>query len=1050
MPLKTNNTSVEIQSLAFQSLCGSIGPRRYQCRLSRILPTIAAFLVSSQVSYAASPGGLSSDLQLWLKADAGTSTSTDGNTLTTWSDQSSQGRNATETVHPPIFRDNATDNLNFNPSIEFNGSVNHLHLSLDSLEGTDGFTYFAVGVREDGNSNPILGSNEGRLAYYFGFYDDERFSFTINRSGTNPALSTIAAHDSPAISPYLGFGYNDSLQLERDSTTFAGSGNNTAMANHNTYYVGRSETNYYLGHISEVIIYDTTLGATDRSKILSYLAIKYGLTLGQNLAAQDYLSSSGTVIWDASTVGTTYDEDIAAIGQDDDSELDQTQSRSSNADAIVTIAENGSGMADGEFLFWSNDGGSNSFSTTDVPTGIDQRLTREWIIEETGEVGSVDISFDLDGITLPSGLSVPAEFLLLTDDDGTFASGTSTLEANSFSNNVVTFTGINENLLDDGGFFTLGVRDLEAPAGIDSGIQLWLKADAGTSTSTDGNTLTTWSDQSGQGRNATESTNPPIFRDNATDNLNFNPSIDFDGNDDHLDLSLDSLEGTDGFTYFAVGIREDGNSNPILGSNQDRLDYYFGFYDDERFSFTIDRSGTNPVLSTIAAHDSPAISPYLGFGYNDSLQLERDSTTFAGSGNNTSMANGSSYYVGRSESNYYLGRISEVIVYDTTLGATDRSKILSYLAIKYGLTLGQNVAAQDYLSSSGTVIWDASTVGTTYDEDISAIGQDDDSGLDQTQSKSSNADAIVTIAENGGGMADGEFLFWSNDGGSNSFSTTDVPTGIDQRLTREWVIEETGEVGSVDISFDLDGITLPSGVSAASHFFLLTDADGTFASGASTLASSSFSSNVVTFTGINEDLLDDGVFFTLGVGNENPNAADDSLTRVPGTDLVKIFVQDLLDNDSDPDGDSFSFVGNQLPATSTNGSTLSLLTGNRWILYTPAESAPATDDTFTYQIQDTIGATDTATVTLTTETPNTQTRNNTRAAVNGNDIDVEFRGIPGRKYKVQYTTSLEGTISWTDTGVTITAGSRGKLSHTDADAAAQHGSKFFRTVEVDE
>ena len=35
---------------------------------------------------------------------------------------------------------------------------------------------------------------------------------------------------------------------------------------------------------------------------------------------------------------------------------------------------------------------------------------------------------------------------------------------------------------------------------------------------------------------------------------------------------------------------------------------------------------------------------------------------------------------------------------------------------------------------------------------------------------------------------------------------------IDQRLTREWVTEETGEVGSVGLSFDLDGISLPTGV----------------------------------------------------------------------------------------------------------------------------------------------------------------------------------------------------------------------------------------------
>ena len=424
---------------------------------------LVLFLILNLQSQAASPGGLSSDLQLWLKADAGTSTSTDGITITEWSDQSSQGRNATESTNPPIFRDNATDNLNFNPTIDFDGNDDHLDLSLDSLEGTDGFTYFAVGIREDGNSNPILGSSLGRLLYYFGFYDDERFSFTINRSGTNPVLNTIAAHDSPAISPYLGFGYNDSLQLERDSTTFAGSGNNTSMANGNSYYVGRSESNYYLGRISEVIVYDTTLGATDRSKILSYLAIKYGLTLGQNIAQQDYLSSAGTVIWEASTVGTSYDEDIAAIGQDDASELNQTQSKSSNSSAIVTIAENGGGMTDGEFLFWSNNGGSTTLNTTDLPSGISYRLPREWVIEETGEVGAVDLSIDISGLTFPGGTPSQPELVLLVDSDATFASGATSIAASSLSGDIVTFTGVGESVIEDGLFFTLAIEGILPP-----------------------------------------------------------------------------------------------------------------------------------------------------------------------------------------------------------------------------------------------------------------------------------------------------------------------------------------------------------------------------------------------------------------------------------------------------------------------------------------------------------------------------------------------------------------------------------------------------------
>ena len=67
-----------------------------------------------------------------------------------------------------------------------------------------------------------------------------------------------------------------------------------------------------------------------------------------------------------------------------------------------------------------------------------------------------------------------------------------------------------------------------APGWVDTNLEVWLKANAGTSTTTDGNTLATWADQSGNALDATAVT-APIYRNNATDSLNFNPVIDFDG-----------------------------------------------------------------------------------------------------------------------------------------------------------------------------------------------------------------------------------------------------------------------------------------------------------------------------------------------------------------------------------------------------------------------------------------------------------------------------------------------------------------------------------------
>jgi hypothetical protein len=54
----------------------------------------------------------------------------------------------------------------------------------------------------------------------------------------------------------------------------------------------------------------------------------------------------------------------------------------------------------------------------------------------------------------------------------------------------------------------------------------------------------------------------------------------------------------------------------------------------------------------------------------------------------------------------FKGKYAEIIGYEDTLSDTERQKVESYLALKYGITLDQSTA-QDYLASDGTVVWNA-------------------------------------------------------------------------------------------------------------------------------------------------------------------------------------------------------------------------------------------------------------------------------------------------------------------------------------------------------
>ncbi len=116
--------------------------------------------------------------------------------------------------------------------------------------------------------------------------------------------------------------------------------------------MGRSEffDASYKGDILEVITYDARNSDADRRKIESYLAIKYGITLGTNGTSLDYVDSNGTNIY---AIGG-FNYDIAGIGRDDDAQLNQKQSKTINKVDDITI-----GLSD---IFATNDVNTNVFA----------------------------------------------------------------------------------------------------------------------------------------------------------------------------------------------------------------------------------------------------------------------------------------------------------------------------------------------------------------------------------------------------------------------------------------------------------------------------------------------------------------------------------------------------------------------------------------------------------------------------------------------------------------------------------------------------------------
>ncbi|MCO6359400.1 T9SS type A sorting domain-containing protein [Roseivirga pacifica] len=880
------------------------------------------------------PGGVSTNLSLWLNAGIGTSTKQDGNDVSTWLDRSGGGNGPEQSGNRPNYVSNS---INHNPSVNFNAS------NSETLRGDGGFNttgyYFVTKPKENISAStafrPVIGFETSTSNNLGGLW-------LGNFTGGVDELITHAANSSSPTNSYrravrqsLYSDYNGTNTIVQDQTYLFGIRDNSAGTSTQVYVDGRDFSvltggskvtftdsyyniarlgdpnasgypQHYNGEFAEIISYSGRPTDTEHAKIQSYLAIKYGVTLSNNtdndgtpgesigsFTEGDYLNSSSTVIWDYSA-NSTYHNGVAGIGRDDGSCLEQKQSTSDYADAIVTIGNNAIAASnaantnafgtDNSFLIWGNDAGDTdaaNVETTDVPADISERMTRVWKVQETGTVGNTSVTFDLTDLGYSTASS---DFKLIVSNSSTMASGT-TYGGGTFSGNTITFNNID---FSNGDFFTLGTGTSITcgPGGVETDLALWLKANEGTVGNMDGEALTSWADRSGSplrnGANQTLGGSVPVDVQYTSQWINNNAALEFidpestnatyiktsNGNTVEDDLTM--------VTVFRTGQTTSSDQNfeltPALvstGTDATFADYGLGisggkviFNAANNSSFTVESPGTyndhQPYIATGTRVRNGAVELYMN-------SSNVDSGTSADVALDGSSAFGIGNHANATVAGQFNGYISEVIVFSKALSASERQRVESYLAIKYGITKS---TSENYLASDGTTeVWDFSE-NATYNNDIAGIGVDEGACLVQTKSKSENDDAIVTM-EIASFSADNSWLVWANDnvaleGTKEEGNTEFNPEEISSRLFREWRVQENGTVGAVSITFDLSQVSGPSGIGTnnLSQLRLMVDNDGDFTSGTSyiTPTSTNAAEKTATFT---VDFTD-GQYYTLG------------------------------------------------------------------------------------------------------------------------------------------------------------------------------------------
>ncbi|WP_299684882.1 choice-of-anchor D domain-containing protein, partial [uncultured Dokdonia sp.] len=443
------------------------------------------------------PGDVTSNLKLWLKSNVGIG-ETDGNTVSAWTDEAfdNDARVANQTA--PTYYDNNTENINHNPVLDFNttndtelkgkgglytdeywivmqadGNIN----STSTLEGVisgrvtpqdfaedgTGFWINPGSIRFNGVDNIVshmIGSTPSDLANVDGFnygrahtsstdnYNNEVIIFNVKY---DPILDQSEIYKNGIrIDDYTGRTFNQTTGISDGELPYG-----TVRNNPYTIGVGRITVagtpfdSHYNGKITEIISYAAPNSITDQLKIQSYLAIKNGITLhdinsttANDLGDENYIDSDNNVIWDVVT-HTGFNYDIAGIGRDDDSGLNQKQSTSVNPDALVTmgltdiyttnnenITANTNAFTNQNFLLWGNDNAPLAAATpitVDMSAGVSGlnsvvdfvSIERIWKVVETGSVGSVKVT--IPEVSLSSTLNPPGDYLMFVSDTPTFS-----------------------------------------------------------------------------------------------------------------------------------------------------------------------------------------------------------------------------------------------------------------------------------------------------------------------------------------------------------------------------------------------------------------------------------------------------------------------------------------------------------------------------------------------------------------------------------------------------------------------------------------------------
>lgn len=413
------------------------------------------------------PGGVGSSANnaLWLKADAGTSSTTNSTALSFWNDQSGNGLNVTQTVsaqQPSI----VTNFMNGYPSILFDNvstaNQNDKMIGPDSplLDNTSAYTFFTVTRPQnlDGAARTIVSKRTGvsvdqsfMLFYYTSNKlnidiqtTDNRFaSNTTYVSGTN--YITCLSYDGTIATSGLRCTLYNEESFDKNSAE-----SSTLVPNNSSpLLIGTtdaSDPRPYGGYTSEIIIYREALNTAQRIIINNYLSAKYNISLSANDKYAGDNSGNGD-----------YDREVAGIGQESTGSNTSFSASVSGGLTMAAVA----GLGNGDYILAGHALATNSTIITDVGgmTGSNNaRWQRIWYIDVTNASTNIstNLEFDMsDGGMGTFTIGATSNYVLLYRA-GQSGNWTEVTTASTVSGDRILFNAVT---LTNDGYYTLGTKN---------------------------------------------------------------------------------------------------------------------------------------------------------------------------------------------------------------------------------------------------------------------------------------------------------------------------------------------------------------------------------------------------------------------------------------------------------------------------------------------------------------------------------------------------------------------------------------------------------------